>query len=228
MECDVCQRQKYLAIAPGGLLQPLNIPEKIWEEISMDFITGLPKSKGFDAIFVVVDRLSKYSHFIPLKHPYTARMVAEIFVKEIVRLHGVPTSIVSDRDPIFISNFWKKLFKMQGTQLKMSTTYHPQTDGQTEVVNRCLETFLRCFIADQPKSWPQWIPWAEFWYNTTYHSSTGSTPFELVYGRAPPALICFMPGEIRVEAVRRELLDRDEVLRQLKYHLQKPQARMKA
>jgi hypothetical protein len=103
--CDICQRQKYLASSPGGLLQPLPIPERIWDDISMDFITGLPKSKGFEAIFVVVDRLSKYCHFIPLKHPYTARSLADTFCKEIVRLHGIPLTIVSDRDPIFMSHF---------------------------------------------------------------------------------------------------------------------------
>ncbi|GAU48361.1 hypothetical protein TSUD_282420 [Trifolium subterraneum] len=225
--CDVCQRQKYLASSPGGLLQPLPIPDRIWEDISMDFITGLPKSKGFEAILVVVDHLSKYCHFIVLKHPYTARTIAEVFVKEIVRLHGVPLSIVSDRDPIFMSNFWREMFKLQGTKLKMSSAYHPETDGQTEVVNRCLETYLRCFIADQPKTWVHWVPWAEYWFNTTYHASTGKTPFEVVYGRTPPTIVRWIQGEVRVEAVQKELLDRDEAIKQLKVHLLRAQDRMK-
>jgi hypothetical protein len=225
--CDVCQRQKYSASSPMGLLQPLPIPERIWDDISMDFITGLPKSKGYEAIFVVVDRLSKYGHFIPLKHPYTARKVAEIFTKEVVRLHGVPQSIVSDRDPLFVSLFWKELFRLQGTVLSMSSSYHPETDGQTEVVNRCLEAYLRCFASEQPKEWSQWISWAELWYNTTFHVSTGTTPFETVYGRKPPTVVRFLQGETKVEAVATELMDRDEALRQLKYHLIRAQEQMK-
>ncbi|MCH86988.1 Ty3/gypsy retrotransposon protein, partial [Trifolium medium] len=226
-QCDVCQRQKYIATSPGGLLQPLPIPENIWEDISMDFITGLPKSKQFEAILVVVDRLSKYSHFIPLKHPYRARSVAEIFCKEIVKLHGVPGSIVSDRDPIFMSSFWKEMFRMQGTKLKMSTAYHPETDGQTEVVNRCVETYLRCFIADQPKHWVSWLHWAEFWFNTTFHTSTEKTPFEIVYGRSAPTLTRWVQGETRVASVQKDLMDRDEALKQLKNQLLKAQERMR-
>jgi hypothetical protein len=226
-KCDVCQRQKYMATSPGGLLQPLPIPNQVWEDVSMDFITGLPKSKGYDAVLVVVDRLSKYVHFIPLKHPYTAKSIAEIFCKEVVRLHGVPLSIVSDRDPIFISNFWQELFRLQGTKLKLSTAYHPETDGQTEVVNRCLETYLRCFITDQPKTWVLWVHWAEFWFNTTFHSATEKTPFEIVYGRPPPLLQRWVQGETRVEAVQRDLVDRDEALRQLREQLLRAQERMK-
>ena len=119
----------------------------------MDFIDGLPSSQGYTVIMVVVDRLSKYAHFVPLKHPYTALSVSKAFIWEVVRLHGVLVSIVSDRDRIFISAFWKNLFQLQGSKLCMSSSYHPQSDGQSEVVNRTVEQYLRCFTCDQPKQW---------------------------------------------------------------------------
>lgn len=203
--CDTCQRQKHVATTPNRLLQPLPIPVQIWSEISMDFITPLPKSNCYEAVLVVADHLSKYSHFIPLKHPYTARSIAAVFVKEVVRLHGVLESILNDCDPLFVSVFWKELFKLQGTVLKMSSAYHPQTDGQTEVINRCLEAYLGCFVSEQPKSWSHWLSWAELWYNTTFHISTGFTPFEIVYGRQPPTIKHFLEGETRVAEVAQEM-----------------------
>ncbi|KAL4558063.1 hypothetical protein LXL04_036259 [Taraxacum kok-saghyz] len=226
-QCDICQRYKASTLAPVGLLQPLPIPSAIWEDISLDFITGLPKSKGFEAILVVVDRLSKYCHFAPLKHLYTARSLAETFLKEIIRLHGIPKTIISDQDPIFLSKFWQEIFKMQGSSLRFSSAYHPETDGQTEVVNRSLETYLCCFAADQPKTWSYWLPWAEFWHNTSYHSSTNTAPFEIVYGRPPPTLFRYAPDEIKCEAVQQDLQDRDEAIKQLKYHLSRAQSQMK-
>lgn len=138
-------------MAYRGLLQPLQIPERIWTKISMDFIDGLPSSHGKDSIMVVVDRMSKYAHFIALSHLYLAAIVAQAFVDNIFKLHRIPISIVTDQDKVFISMFWQEFFRLQWTKLQMSTSYHPQTDGQIEVVNRSLETYFRCFVGEQPK-----------------------------------------------------------------------------
>ncbi|GJY69865.1 retrotransposable element Tf2 [Tanacetum coccineum] len=185
-DCDVCQRQKPDLSAYPGLIQPLPIPKRIWKEISMDFVEKLPTSHGKSVILVVVDRLSKYAHFIPLAHPFTASQVAQVFLDQVYKLHGLPESIVSDRDKVFLSNFWKALFAELKVKLKLSTAYHPQTDGQTEVVNRSLGCYLRCMCGEKPKEWVKWLPLAEFWYNTNYHTSTETTPYEAVYCQTPP------------------------------------------
>lgn len=164
----------------------------------MDFVEGLPISYGKDNVLVVVDRLSKYAHFLSLKHPFTAQSVAKIFTKEIIKLHGVPITIVSDRDKIFLGLFWKELFKLQGTSLHYSTAYHPESDGQTEVVNKVFEAYLRCYINGKPKSWSKWLHWAEYYYNTNWHASTLCTPFKAVYGRDPPHLTKYTKGETGV------------------------------
>lgn len=150
-----------------------------------------------------------------------------MFLREIIRLHDLPKTVLSDRDPLFLRTFWKEIFSLQGSKLKLSSAYHPETDGQTEVVNQSLETYLRCFASEQPKIWSFWLSWAEYWHYTTFHVSTKTTPFEIVYGRPPPTIFQFVPGEIECEAVARELIDRDKALKQLKYHLTRVQEWMK-
>jgi hypothetical protein len=176
-QCDVCQHSKHSTAAPAGLLQPLPVPTGLWKDITMNFIKGLPLSDGYNSILVVVDRFTKFAHFIPLRHPFTAPSVARIFVDTIVKLHGMPLSIVSDRDRIFTSAFWKLLFQHLGTKLKFTTAYHPQTDGQSERVNQCVEMFLRCNVQDAPKQWHRLLPLAELWYNSCFHTAIGCSPF---------------------------------------------------
>ncbi|XP_022877076.1 uncharacterized protein LOC111395327 [Olea europaea var. sylvestris] len=177
----------------------------IWEDVSMDFIEGLPKSGNYNSLLAVVDRLSKYAHFLPLKHPFTAEGVVAVFIKEIVRLHGIPRSIISDLDKVFLSHLWSELFRLQGTILRQSTAYRLQSDGQTEVVNWCVEMYLRCSTYGKPKSWSNWIPWAEYWYNTTFHSSTNTTPFKAVYGRDPPPPIRYDSQTTTIQSIEQQL-----------------------
>ena len=131
-QCAVCQHAKHEHAHPSGTLQPLPIPARAWGDVTMDFIEGLPRSEGADVILVVVDHLTKYAHFMALHHPFTAPHVARVFLDNIVKLHGVPDSIVSDRDKIFTSAFWRELFALVGTKLLYTTAYHPQTDEQSE------------------------------------------------------------------------------------------------
>lgn len=157
---------------------------------------------------------------------FNAVKVANLFAKMICRLHGMPKSIISDRDPIFISKFWQELFRASGTKLRMSTAYHPQSDGQTESVNKTLQQYLRCFCHDQPNQWGKYLHWDEWHYNTSIHSSTGFTPFQVVFGKPPPSLPQYLAGSTHVEAIGRDLTQRDDILNQLKKKLEKTQTMM--
>jgi hypothetical protein len=225
--CTICQRNKSEHLHPAGLLQPLEVPSAVWADIAMDFIEGFPRVGGKSVVLTVVDRFSKYAHFIPLGHPYTAISVAQAFFDSIVRLHGFPCSIVSDRDPVFTSTFWTELFKFAGVTLRLSTAFHPQTDGQSEVTNRILGVYLRCLAGDRPKGWLRWLPWAEYCYNTSYQTALRTTPFRVVYGRDPPALLPYQPGASRVQALDQQLQDRETFLAQIRDRLLHAQQLMK-
>jgi hypothetical protein len=173
---------------------PLPVPRVPWEDISMDFVLGLPRTKrGRDNIFVAVDHFSKMAHFIPYHNSDNASHVANLFFTEIVRLHGVPNTIVSDRDAKFLSYFWRTLWFKLGTKLLFSTTCHPQTDGQTEVVNRTLSTMLRAILKTNLMLWEECLPHIEFAYNRSVDSTTKVSPFQVVYGFNPRAPIDLLP-----------------------------------
>ena len=183
-KCLTCQQIKAEHQAPTGMLQPLTIPIWKWENITMDFLVGLPKTpKGNDAVWVIVDRLTKSAHFLPIRWGITLEQLAERYISEIVRLHGVPISIVSDRDPRFTSRFWESLQKALGTKLHFSTAFHPQTDGQSERTIQTLEEMLRACVIEFQGTWDKYIALMEFAYNNQYHSSIEMAPYEALYGR---------------------------------------------
>jgi len=217
--CVVCQQIKSPTQLPYGLLQPISPPTAVWEDISLDFVIGLPSFQTYTVILVVVDRFSKAAHFGMLPTNFSAVKVAELFASMVCKLHGMPKSIISDRDPIFMSNFWKELFRMSGTKLRMSSAYHPQSDGQTEAVNKMLEQYLRAFVHAETKLWGKYLHWAEWHYNSAKHSSTGVTPYEVVYSQPPPSLPQYVTGASRNEAVNADLTKRQEILDKLRSKL---------
>lgn len=192
----------------------------------MDFIEGLPPSHRYDAILVVIDKFTKYGHFIPLKHPFTTATGAQLFLDNVYRLHGMPQIIISDRDKVFVSSFWQQLFKLADTTLNLSS-YHPQTDGQTERLNQCLETYLRCLVHAKPAKWSQWLPQAEYWYNTNFHS-LGRSPFEVLYGRKPCNFAMQNTNQLSNLDLAQWLQDQKDMLPLTRQHLERAQTRMTA
>ncbi|KAG8473004.1 hypothetical protein CXB51_034923 [Gossypium anomalum] len=183
-KCLICQQVKAEHQVPSGLLQPIMVPEWKWDRITMDFISGLPLTPGKkNAIWVIVDRLTKSTHFIPVRTDYSLNKLDELYIREIVRLHGIPLSIILDRDPRFTSRFWQKLQEALGTKLNFSTAFHPQTDGQSERVIQILEDMLRCCVLEFQGSWERYLPLVEFAYNNSYQTSLKMAPYEALYGR---------------------------------------------
>lgn len=226
--CEICQRAKPDLSRYPGLLEPLPVPTQFWQMVSLDFIEGLSRSGRYNCILVVVDKLSRYAHFIGLSHPFTASTVASAYMDNVHKLHGPPASLLSDRDRIFTSAFWRELAVMSGTKLRMSSSYHPQTDGTTERINQCLEAYLRCFTHACPVKWAQWLSLAEYWYNTSGHSALdGKSPFEVLYGHPPRHFGLSSADACTVSDLKSWLQDRAVVLSLLQHHLERVRARMK-
>ncbi|GJZ47375.1 putative reverse transcriptase domain-containing protein [Tanacetum coccineum] len=197
-KCLTCAKVKAEHQRQSGLLVQPEIPQWKWDNITMDFVTKLPKSsQGYDTIWVIVDRLTKSAIFIPMKETDPLEKLARMYLKEVVTRHGIPVSIICDRDPRFASNFWRSLQKALGTSLDMSTAYHPQTDGQSERTIQTLEDMLRACVIDFGNGWVKHLPLVEFSYNNSYHASIKTAPFEALYGRKCRLPVCWAEvGEV--------------------------------
>ncbi|GJT66486.1 putative reverse transcriptase domain-containing protein [Tanacetum coccineum] len=191
-KCLTCAKVKAECQKPSGLLQQPEIPVWKWERITMDFVIGLPSTPwGYDSIWVIVDRLTKSAHFLPMKQTDSMEKLTQLYLKEIVCRHGVLISIISDRNSRFASGFWRSLQKTLGTRLDMSTAYHLQTDGQSERTIQTLENMLRACVIDFGNSWDRHLPLVEFSYNNSYHASIKAAPFEALYGQKCRSPVCW-------------------------------------
>ncbi|KAJ3473679.1 hypothetical protein NLI96_g12880 [Meripilus lineatus] len=210
--CDVCQKTKPTNFNKYGRLQPHAIPSKPYESVSLDLIVNLPWSEGFNAILVTVDRLTKHAQFIPTTTGLTSEGFATLFVKYVACKFGLPSSIVCDRDPRWTSDFWKTVAKQIRTSLLISSAHHPQHDGQTEIVNRQLETMLRAYVAEDKSSWAEWVPLLEHAYNRRIHASTGASPYFLLLGYEPRSPLDYLAAGA---GTGEETIPRNHTIRQI-------------
>ena len=228
-ECVTCLRVKAEHQKPAGELQPLPVPEWKWEHITMDFLMGLPRTElRHDAIWVVVDRLTKSAHFIPFRATYSRKVLSELYLEHIVRLHGVPLSITSDRDTRFNARYWRSFQEAMGTELNFSTAFHPQTDGQSERVIQILEDMLRACILDFGGNWKKYLHLAEFAYNNSYQASIGMAPFEALYGRPCRSPVCWLEPEDRLTTGPDVIQENNEKIAVIRERLLTAQSRQKS
>ena len=223
-QCLSCQKNKHATHARCGEIQYQDPPESPWDEVTMDFIVKLPKSKDptteeeYDSILVIVDKLTKYSHIIPFREKYSAEQLGTIVLDRLIRYHGIPKGITSDRDKLFTSNYWKTLIPMLGTRLRMSTAYHPQTDGQTERTNQSLEQYLRHYVNDTQNNWVELLPMAQLALNAKVSDTTKVTPFFANYGREPNLF-----GDARQGYSAQSAIGRVETMRRIHENITKMQ-----
>ena len=217
--CFVCQGARVIHGKQPGLLQPIPIPKRAWEVLTLDFITGLPESHAYggvyNAILVVVCKFSKMAHYIPARKDWTAGQLAEAFVREIVRLHGVPQALISDCGSVFTSQLWANLMFTLKIDRRLSTAFHPQTDGQTERQNSTLEQYLRSYINYQQDNWASLLVLDEFAYNASLHSSTGKAPFKVVYGSIPRSDMLTAEELAKYSAVNRTTTEAEQLTEHL-------------
>lgn len=228
--CQRCQQSKNSRQKPLGSPQPLEVPSRRWGSLATDFITHLPKtSRGFDAITTYVDRFSKRVRFIPSKGSDTAMEAAADFYEHIFRLHGLPNCIVSDRDPKFTSKFWSSLMDLCGVKIRISTSHHPQTDGASEIMNRMVENYLRCYCDHQQDEWDRLLISAEFAYNSANMEGSGACPFELDLGWKPRSLLNLLSkSDCKVESLEEFRLRLSESYKDAKFAQEVAQARSAA
>lgn len=220
--CHTCAHNKTSRHAPYGLLMPLPVPEGPWISIAMDFITDLPNSEGMTTILTITDRFTKMAHFVPMPKLPNAEETAATLIKEVVRLHGLPRSIVSDRGSQFISHLWRRMLELLKIESRLSSAYHPESNGQSERTNQILQQYLRCFTSYQQDDWFSLLPLAEFTFNNSVSASTGFTPFYANSGRHPRFEI-LSPTETRVPAIEELLRELKRVHDQLSANLLKAQ-----
>lgn len=220
--CVVCARGKSLHQAPAGLLHPLPIPGRPWSHIALDFVTGLPASKGNTVILTVVDRFSKAAHFLALPKLPSALETANLLVDHVFRVHGIPSDLVSDRGPQFTSRVWKAFARALGASVSLTSGYHPQSNGQAERANQFLESTLRCVTAANPSTWSTHLPWVEYAHNSLTSSATGLSPFEASLGYQPP-LFPVQEREIAVPSVQEFVQKAQEVWRRTRSALERTQ-----
>ncbi|GKA70423.1 putative reverse transcriptase domain-containing protein [Tanacetum coccineum] len=228
-KCLTCTKVRAKHQRLSGLLVQPDIPQWKWENITMDFVTKLPKSsQGYDTIWVIVDRLTKSAIFIPMRETDPMEKLARMYLKEVLTRHGIPISIICDRDPRFVSNFWRSLQKALGTNLDISTAYHPQTNGKSKRTIQPLEDMLRTCAIDFRKGWVNHLPLVEFSYNNSYHASIKAEPFEVLYGGKCHSPACWAEvGQVQITGL--ELVqETTEKIIQIKQRIQVARDRQKS